>query len=388
MTAARRLTLGLGAAQLVTWATTFYLPAVFAAPAGASLSAAPAAVLGAFSGSLLLAGLCAPRIGRHIERHGGRGVLATGAGATAAGLLLLAAAPGLPAWYGGWAVLGLGMACGLYDAAFATVGRLLGDAAPPVITGITLMAGFASTVGWPAGAALVAAIGWRATLAAYAALQLGLVLPLVLAVVPAAAAPTPATAAPARHAGGPALRADRTLACLAGFFTLRWLITSALAVSILPLLRGLGLTPGWAVLVAAMIGPGQVAGRVLEWSLAGRLGVLTRARLGAALFPGGVALLAAAGPAAAPAFALLYGMSNGILTINRGTLPLALFGPAGYAARLGWLAMPVLLAQATAPTLAAPLTAALSSSSVLLLAGALAGAGGLLLLPLRLPDRS
>ena len=125
------------------------------------------------------------------------------------------------------------------------------------------------------------------------------------------------------------------------------------------LLHGIGLTRPEAVLVASLIGPGQVAGRILEWTVGRRFDLLTRARIAALLFPLGAALLLLGGPVAAIGFAVLYGMSNGIMTINRGTLPLALFGPDGYATVLGWLAVPVLLAQAMAPTVAAPLVAAL-----------------------------
>jgi MFS family permease len=175
------------------------------------------------------------------------------------------------------------------------------------------------------------------------------------------------------------------IACLAGFFTLRWFITSALAAHILALLHGIGLDAAASVVVASLIGPGQVAGRVLEWTVGRRFHLLIRARLAALLFPIGAALLPLGGPVAATAFAVLYGMSNGIMTINRGTLPLALFGPNGYATVLGWLAVPVLVAQAVAPTVAAPVVAALPSLSVFLIGGGLGLFATLLLLPLRLP---
>jgi hypothetical protein len=175
-----------------------------------------------------------------------------------------------------------------------------------------------------------------------------------------------------------------TLCCLAGFFTVRWFITSAIAVNILTLLQGSGLTLAEAVAIAALIGPGQVVGRIAEWTIGSRISLLARARLGALLFPLGAVTLLFGGPVAATGFALLYGMSNGILTINRGTLPLALFGPNGYARILGWLAVPVLLAQATAPTVIAPLAAAVPARVFLLLAGGLAAAAVVLLFPLRM----
>lgn len=378
----RRLLLVIGFNQLLSWSTTFYLPAVVAGPAAASLGVPRIAVVGGFSWSLLIAGACAPRIGRWIDRHGGREVLAAGSVIMAAGLAVLAGSPVLAAWYGGWTVLGIGMALGLYDAAFATVGCLLGRAAGPVITGVTLMGGFASSIGWPAGTAIAAALGWRNLLLIYAALQLAVNLPLVLLLVPrgGAAAVNPAMAPHPAEAGRVRRQA---LACLSGFFTLRWLITSMIAVYVLRLFQGVGLSLAQAVFVAALIGPGQVAGRLLEWSVGRRIGLLASARIGALLFPAGALLLLLGGPFAAGAFAVLYGMSNGILTINRGTLPMAIFGPEGYAALLGWLAVPVLLAQAVSPTLTAPLVAALPAREVLLLAGGVAGIAVLLLLPLR-----
>jgi hypothetical protein len=150
-------------------------------------------------------------------------------------------------------------------------------------------------------------------------------------------------------------------------------------------LQGIGLNAAEAVVIASLIGPGQVAGRVLEWTVGRRFGLLPRARVAALLLPAGTAILPLGGPIAATAFALLYGMSNGVMTINRGTLPLALFGPNGYAAVLGWLAVPVLVAQAVAPTMAAPVVTALPALSVFLIAGALGLFSSLLLLPLRAP---
>ena len=382
----RRLTIGLGTTQLISWATSFYMPAVIAAPAAADLGMSRFAILAGFSWALLAAGFCAPRVGRWIGTHGGRTPLAVGALAMALGLGLLAVAHGPALWYGGWTILGVGMALGLYDATFATLGGVLGAAAGPAITGVTLMGGFASSVGWPAGVFLVDAVGWRWTLLVYAAVQLAVNLPIVLVMVPARI--TPRAAGPAKANAAIGRSRHRALACLAGFFTIRWFVTSALAVAILPLLGGMGLTAGEAITASALIGPGQVVGRLIEFSAGGRFGLIGRAALGAILAPVGIVVLLWGGGVAGPApaaclFALLYGMSNGIMTINRGTLPLAIFGPDGYAALLGWLAVPVLLAQAAAPTLTAPLVTRLPSAEIFGAAGILAGVAVLLLLPLR-----
>ena len=387
----RRLGVMLGINQTLTWGMSFYLPAIVAEPAAASLDVAPVAVLGAFSWSLLVAGFCSPQVGRWIDRHGGREVLIASIVLIAAGQALLAIAPNMAIWYAAWTVIGIGMAMGLYDAAFATVGTLLGKQAGPTITGITLVAGFASTVFWSLGAALIGSLGWRGLLLVYVAIMLLANLPMVWLLTPKTT-PPPAETLQSRAtdplAPGTASVGRWMVVCLSGFFTLRWLITSAIAVHILPLMQGIGLTLTQAVIVAGLIGPGQVAGRILEWTVGSRIGLLTRARLGALLFPLGALALLAGGPIAAIAFALLYGMSNGILTINRGTLPLAMFGPVGYATLLGWLAVPVLLAQALAPTMTAPLVTALPALDVLLMCGGLAMLASLLLLPLRLPQET
>jgi MFS family permease len=375
-----RLGAVLGVNQTLSWGMTFYLPAIIGDPVAVELAQPGYAVLGAFSWAMLVAGLCAPRVGAWIDHHGGRGALL---GSILVMVAVLAVAPNLALWFAGWTIIGVGMAMGLYDAAFATVGGLLGKEAGQTITGITLIAGFASTVFWTLGAALIGSLGWRGLLWVYVGLMLLVNLPMVWLLVPPAP-PRQSQDAPATD--GPRSAEDtRVVLLLAAFFALRWFITSAIAVHVLPLFTGIGLTTAEAVAVAALIGPGQVAGRILEWTLGGRIDLLVRARLAALLFPLGVLLLLDGGVVAATGFALLYGMSNGVMTINRGTLPLALFGPQGYARLLGWLAVPVLVAQATAPTLTAPLVAAFPALEVFLLCGAAAAIALLFLLPLRMP---
>jgi MFS family permease len=378
-----RLAAVLGINQTLSWGMTFYLPAIVAGPVAATFGQTGFAVLGAFSWALLVAGACAPRVGKWIDHHGGRGALLASIVVMAIGQSILALSQGLAVWYLGWTVIGVGMSMGLYDAAFATVGGLFGEEAGPSITGITLVAGFASTVFWTVGAALIGTLHWRGLLLSYVGLMLAVNFPMVWLLVPRA------PPRPRRHESDEGSERSpahlRILVLLAGFFSLRWFITSAVAVHALPLLQGVGLTPAEAVGVAALIGPGQVAGRILEYAIGPRIGLLLKAQVAALLFPVGAGLLLLGGPLAATGFALLYGMSNGVMTINRGTLPLALLGTQGYAQTLGWLAVPVLVAQATAPTLSAPLVAALPALDVFLLCGLAGAAAMLFLLPLRLP---
>ena len=372
----------LGTAQTLAWAVTYYLPAVVGPAVIADLGAAPAEVYGAFSLALLIAGLASPRVGREIERRGGRPVLLVSAVVLATGLALLGLLPGIAGWFAGWVVLGIGMAMGLYEAAFATLGVLYGRGARRPITLVTLLAGFASTLGWPMSALLVPWLGWRGTCLAYAVLLLVTLIPLYL-MVPRAPKPVEGAAAPAEAVALPAVWVRRSLILLGLFFTIRAVISATLSVHLIALLGGLGLAAAAAVGVAMAQGPAQVGGRLLEATLGRAAHPLNAARFGGALPPLGALLLVLAGPIAALPFVLLYGASNGILTISRGTVPLALFGAKGYPVLMGKLAMPILLAQAAAPAVTAPVVAALPAAVVLELAGVLALLALLCLWPLR-----
>jgi MFS family permease len=242
----RRLGLVLGINQTLSWGMTFYLPAVIAVPAARDLGTSTFSLLGAFSVSLLISGFCAPRVGRWIDRHGGKGSITASILVLALGQAIIAVSPNLVIWYVGWAVLGIGMAMGLYDAAFATVGTLLGRESGPTITGITLFAGFASTVFWSLGSSVIGYTGWRGLMLLYIGIMLCVNLPMVLALVPRLdrnrkeANQVAAERIPVRRLA---------MICLAGFFTVRWFITSAIAVHILALLHGIGLNgagPSWS----------------------------------------------------------------------------------------------------------------------------------------------
>jgi len=387
VTASRRLALVLGFTQMTAWATTYYVPAVTTAAVAATLGAGTTAVIGGFSVALLLSGVCAPWMGRQIDRRGGRPVLVTGTVLQAAGLLILATSPGLLQWYVGWAVLGLGMSAGLYDAAFATAGRLLGAAARPAITGITLLGGFASSLGWPMGAAMVASYGWRVTLGAYAGILLSVNLPIYVLLVPTAQAVVPVPEGAAHP--GPA-RGQLVFVLMAIFFTLRAAISTVVTVNAPALLAGLGLGVTEAVAVAALIGPAQVASRLVQATAGRNWTPLATTWAGAILLPLATVMLVlivllpgAPLYAGTLVFVLGYGISNGILTISRGVLPLYLFGPQGYASRIGRIALPVLLAQAAAPALTAALVSDWPAHWVFLALGAVALLAAGCLVPMR-----
>lgn len=344
---ATRVVLALGTTQTLSWASSYYLPAILAAPMAREFGLSSSWVFGAFSLALILSALLGPAVGRAIDRRGGRGVLTLSNIVLATGLVLLALAPG-PLILGlGWVVLGIGMAMGLYDAAFATLAGLYGRAARGPITGITLLAGFASTVGWPLSAVMEDAFGWRGACLAWAALHLVVSLPLNRFLVPKA--PPPEKQAPKAEAEAPPPRFAMPL--LAFTFAATWFVTGAMAAHLPAMLQQAGAAPAMAIFAASLVGPAQVAARIAEFGLLRRFHPLVSARLAALGHPLGVGALALFGAPAAVAFTLLHGAGNGVMTIAKGTLPLAIFGPAGYGARQGWLGAPARMLQATAPLL-------------------------------------
>jgi MFS family permease len=343
----RRVVIALGTTQTLSWASSYYLPAILAAPMAREFGLSTSWVFGAFSVAAVLSALLGPAVGRAIDLRGGRGVLTLSNLVLAAGLVVLAVAPGPWVLGLGWVVLGVGMAMGLYDAAFATLAGLYGKGARGPITGITLIAGFASTVGWPLSALMEEALGWRGACLGWAALQLLVALPLNRWLVPQA--PPPERAAAAVAEGPPPPRFAMPL--LGFVFAATWFVTGAMAAHLPAMLQQAGAAPALAIAAAALIGPAQVGARLLEFGLLRRFHPLVSARLATLGHPLGVAVLAVFGAPAAMGFTLLHGAGNGILTIVKGTLPLAVFGPAGYGARQGWLSAPARLLQAASPVL-------------------------------------
>jgi MFS family permease len=355
--------IALGCTQTIAWASSTYLPAILAQPIAQELGISRANVFGAFSIALILTGLGGPAVGRFIDRHGGRGMLAASNLVFAAGLLMLGLANGGMAMLAAWCVLGVGMAMGLYDAAFAALVRLHGSGARAPITGITLIGGFASTVGWPLTAFIAEHYGWRASCFTWAAIHLAIALPLNLVFIPrgvAAKPPEPKTPAAAgtntgaAHADTPKAQSERLAFWLVAVFAAATsFVTSAMAAHLPGLLLAAGASAVAALTASALLGPAQVAARLAEFMAARRFGFhpLSSARVATALHPVGVIVLALFGgaPAVVAMFAMLHGAGNGMITIAKGTLPLAIFGPAGYGFRQGLLNVLARGAQAFAP---------------------------------------
>ncbi|MGX9426230.1 MULTISPECIES: MFS transporter [Bradyrhizobium] len=339
-----RVVAALGTAQTLAWGSSYYLPAILADPIAHDLGISTNWFFAAFSASLVISGLLGPRVGRQIDRVGGRQVLCISNVVFAGGLALLGASASVWMMSVAWLLLGIGMGLGLYDAAFGALGRIYGSDARASITGITLIAGFASTVGWPLSSFGLETIGWRETCYAWAIAHIVIGLPLNLAL--------PSTAKPVRSEGPvakPHITIDRTMVLLSFAFAAAWTVTSAMAAHLPRIVEAFGATPAQAVFAGMMIGPAQVAARVMEASLLSRFHPLVSTRLACITHPIGACVIGIFGGGAAGVFALLHGAGNGILTIARGTLPLAIFGPENYAYRLGLIGAPSRICQALAP---------------------------------------
>jgi predicted MFS family arabinose efflux permease len=337
----------LGTTQTLAWASSYYLPAILAEPIAEGLGLSRAMVFGVFSGPLLLAALLGPSVGRAIDDRGGRGVLVLSSLVLAAGLVVLARAQGLAGLTVAWTLLGVGMALGLYDSAFATLTGLYGRAARAPITGLTLIAGFASTIGWPLSAVLDAHFGWRGACLAWAAFNLLIGLPLNRLLVPRAPPPQ-RTAIPEADA----ITSPRgAMPILAFVFAATWFVTGAMAAHMPRLLEIAGASPTGAIAAAGLVGPAQVAARLVEFGALRWVHPLVSARIATTLHPLGAGILAVFGAPAIVAFALLHRAGNGLLTIAKGTLPLVIFGPIGYGLRSGILSAPARAAQAASPLL-------------------------------------
>jgi MFS family permease len=359
----------LGITQTLAWGSTYYLTAVFADPVSTALGLPRVWFFGIFSAALLLSGLLGPLAGRTIDRYGGRDVLTATNLVFAAGLVSLSFAAGPIGLAVAWSILGIGMGFGLYEAAFATVAGLYGRDARNSITGITLFAGFASTVGWPTSAIFIDAFGWRGACLAWAALHLLIGLPMNRLLVPKTPPPPPVTThAPEAPTGVP-----WTMIVLASVFGATWFVSTAMAAHLPRLLQAMGSTPAMAVAAGSLVGPAQVAARLIEFGLLRRMSPMISARLATGLHPIGAALLALFGPIAAIPFVLLHGAGNGMLTIARGTLPLALFGPTGYGLRTVILSAPARILQGGAPLLFGVVLDRGGPLAALLLSGTLTG---------------
>ncbi len=343
----------LGLTEILSWGALFYPPVLTVPLIAADHGWSPSFAMAGFSVGLFVGGLCARYVGGAIDRLGGHVVMPIGSLIGALGLAGLVFAPGVAGYFAAWITIGIAMAASLYDPAFATLGRIFGSAARAPITALTLAGGFASTVSWPATQFLIQTVGWRGAYLVYAGLLAGLAAPLHAFALPrqhAEATPRHITSTDKKTKAFIPARGLAFVLVAAGFSSYAF-VPSALSAQLLAIFHRFGLAPATVVAIGMLFGPAQVLARICELSFARRLHPIWIARAAVSLLVAAFVLLAVLPFSAtlAAIFVVIYGMANGLLTIARGTVPLALFGPAGYGRLMGRIGGPFLVVQALAP---------------------------------------
>lgn len=356
-------TLSLG--QLISWGTLYYSFAVYALPMEQELGWSKTELNGALSLGLLVNGLFALPIGAWIDRHGGRGIML--AGSVAGGVLLLvwSATSDLLTFYILWAAMGVVLTTTLYEPAFAVLTANLGQQFRRAITMMTLVGGLASTVFIPLTQFLIDGLGWRQSLVVLAACNLivcaGIHLVFLKGTKPGMATANAGKESDSIPQRSPLSRALRTARFwgLAIALSCYGLAFSAMTFHLIPLLAERGMETGQIVWLMALIGPMQVAGRLLLLAAGPRVTARQIGRIAVAMQPIAMLLLILAPPTMAwvAVFAVFYGMSNGMMTIVRGTIVPEVLGREGYATINGALAFPATVLKAVAPLAAAMLWA-------------------------------
>ncbi|MEX2650053.1 MAG: MFS transporter [Alphaproteobacteria bacterium] len=355
------LIVALALCQLVSYGSIYYAFALFIAPMEAELGWSRTSISGAASLGLLVSGLCAYGMGRWIDRHGGRWLMAAG---SLLAVVLLAAwsrvetAGGFTlVWFG----LGVVMAATQYQALFPVLIRRYRASYRTRITVVTLIAGFASTVFIPLNHVLIDALGWRQALVVLALGQLVVCVPVhglwLRDGGPAGGTPVPQAAHRPAAGPGPVRRAlgTRTFWGLVLCFSATSLTNSVIAFHAVPLLDERGFTPGVAVGAIALIGPAQVAARLAVFAAGRRSSTVAIGRVALAVLPVAFAVLMLwpGSVAALFVFALAFGGVNGTMTIVRATAVPDLLWREGYGAINGVVALPTTFAHAAAPIIAA-----------------------------------
>ena len=365
----------LGVTQILSWGAIFYTPVLIVPLIAADRGWSFAFTMGGFSVGLLMAGLISPWVGRSIDHYGGHVVMTFGSLIGALGLFLITRAANPVAYIAVWMVLGVGMAANLYDAAFGSLGRIFGAAARRPITALTLIGGFASTVSWPATHFLLEGVGWRGTYLTYAALLAVISAPLHALALPrnraeATAGTRKETEAPVKVLPSYGL----PFVLVASAFASYAFVPSGMSANLLAIFTRSGIDPETVVWIGALFGPAQVGARLIEFAFGRDVHPLWVVRFALSALLCAFVMLAVFGiaPVPAAAFALIFGGANGLVTITRGAVPLALFGASGYGRLMGRLAGPWLLMQAAAPLVMAFVVERLSDGAALALAAGFA----------------
>ena len=346
--------LALGAGQMLAFASSFYLLGVMGDTIAHDLALRPSLVVSLMSLALLASALMAATAGRWTDTHGGKRVLILSNVVFAAGLVVMGMAPGLLFLAVGLGVIGVGMALGLYGTPFAILVEIHGDNARRSITGVALIGGLGSSLGWPLTLWLEQHLGWRGACFAWAGVHVLICLPLAVWMLPAhRPVEHPVVGSAAAGPAGPAEPVvwDRTMIQLAILFACAWFISTCMSTHLPRVLAAFGLTPARAAGTAALVGFAAVSVRLAEFTVLRRLPPLATTRIATLGHLTGAACLLTLGAVAAPALALGQGAGNGMLTVAKGVLPLSLYGSRNYAYRSALLTRPAQFAQIGGPAL-------------------------------------
>ncbi|WEZ83399.1 arsenite efflux MFS transporter ArsK [Rhizobium sp. 32-5/1] len=352
-----RLIWALGATQIIGYGTLYYAFSILAPDMAQELSVSVEHLFGLLSFALLLGAFLAPKAGIWADRYGAGRLMVTGSLAAALSLVAAAISPNVLTLGISLVAMEVASIFVLYGTAFAAIVQVGGAKAQKSITHLTLIAGFASTLFWPLTASLHAHLSWRAIYLIFALLNILVCLPIHVWVGKLsrahAAEPLPKSAlaealsvsqVPPSGAGQTIFLIMLLAFCIEGF------VLASILVHMVPMVAALGLgTAG--LLVSTLFGPSQVASRLLNMIFGERLSQTTLAIIAAGLLVLALVVLRTTSPwvPGVVAFAILFGLGSGLASIVGGTLPLALFGRAGYGSRLGWVTAARQFSAAIAP---------------------------------------
>jgi len=392
----------LGVAQIINWGVTYYTLALIGPQIIVETGWSEEFVYSGFAIATIVMGIASPASGQMVDKFGGAPVMAIGTLIGAAGVVMLAMAYDPILYVLAWTVIGLSMSACLYDTSFAAIARFSGHATRKAISSMTLIAGFSSTLIWPLTAFLLTFQTWRNVVLIDAAMMAFISIPLLLiglndSAIRSAQAQRDASGAQENVVAPtastmpllPPSYFTKAMILFACVLTAHGFVVNAMSVHVITLFTDLGIEHSSAVLAGALIGPAQVASRLLELIFGKRISAMALGLIAVLLLPLSflVPLLMPAGVAMAVLFGLAYGGSNGLATIMRGVVPHALFGPEGYGRRLGLMAGPPLIFKAAAPAIFASVMASSGPTGAILFAIATGGLAGIAILALAIMVR-
>ena len=367
VTPAVKATVGLCLTQIVGWGTTFLMPSVLGRHIERDLALPSEVVYGGITVMFGVGALFAPRVGRLLDRTGARSVMAIGSIIYALSLAALSFSQGLVSYLLCWAAMGIASTLALNTPASIALAQIAGSRARQAIAILAIIGGFASTVFWPVSEALEVFFSWRGVLLIYAAIHLLVCAPVHLLVLPGRPLVGTQATADMTVAPPPSEKTRRIFLLLSVAFSCGAFIFTGFIVHAIGVLRGLGHDPASALLLASLIGPAQVAVRVVELVFGHRYAISSSTLFAAAVLPLGLGLAFLAGGNFVVALLCLqaYGIANGLKAVLRATLPLALFGRAQFGTYLGRLALPQGIVSAAAPPVLAAVMANYGAEGVL-----------------------